>query len=85
MKDFLIKQISDYLVSVGYSISVSASCAYSGWEFFDKSVCNSKDAFKDACDHAGLKAQIMQPSVKYKSPKSKTTRRAKRPQEAFKF
>ncbi len=85
MKDIIIKNIVNHLTELGYSNNTAVSCASSAWQHFQKAICNSKDAFKDACDHAGDKAQIREPNIKYKSPKAKSTRRAKKPQEAFKF
>lgn len=85
MKDFLIKEIYNHLVFYGFSKSVSAHCAQYGYDFFERSICNSRDPYKDACDHAGALAETKMHGVKYKSPKAKSNRRSKRPQEAFKF
>lgn len=85
MKNVVLKGIYDHLISLGYSESNSTLSAQFGWEFFERSVCNSRDPFKDACDHAGARAQTKQTDIKYKSPKAKTKPRAKKPQDAFNF
>lgn len=85
MRDFLIKEIHRYLTSLGFSESNSAICAQYGYEFYERSICNSRDPFKDSCDHAGAKAQMAQPKIKYKSPKAKSKPRTKKPQDAFNF
>lgn len=85
-KDELIKiEIAKHLESVGFSVLTSIKAANVGLAYFNKQVCNSKDAFKESCDHAGDVAHKLQPKVKYKSPKAKSKPRYKKPPEAFNF
>lgn len=85
MKDFLIKNIEDYLVSLGMARNSARGYARKGADHFESSVCNSRDPFKESCDYAGKMAEREIKGFKYKSPKAKGTRRNKRPQEAFNF
>lgn len=85
MRDFLIKNISDHLQYLGLSEAVANIYALKGCDHYESSVCNSKDAFKDACDFAGSAAQNAIHGFKYKSPKAAVKRRAKKPKEAFDF
>ena len=85
VRETIIQGINQHLIDIGYSTSNSALSAQKGWEFFERQICNSRDPFKDSCDHAGAHAQTAQPKVKYKSPKGKTKARTKKPQEAFNF
>lgn len=85
MRDVVIKNIHAHLISCGFSAANSATQAGKAWQFFQKQICNSRDPYKDACDYTGGQAQLIEPKVKYKSPKAKTKARAKKPQEAFNF
>lgn len=84
-RDIIIKNIYDHLTSLKFSEANASRSAQKGWEFFDRAVCNSRDPFKDACDHAGAYANLSEPKIKYKSPKAKASRRTKKPQSAFDF
>lgn len=53
MKDIIIKNIHEHLVSCGFSAQNSLTQAAKAWQFFQKQICNSRDPYKDACDHAG--------------------------------
>lgn len=55
------------------------------YDYFNERICNSRDPFKDCCDYAGKMAESDILKFKYKSPKAKSTARAKKPQEAFNF
>ncbi|AUR88522.1 hypothetical protein NVP1115B_47 [Vibrio phage 1.115.B._10N.222.49.B11] len=57
MKDFLVKNIKDHLVSIGLNPGVASIYADKGYYFYKSEVANSKDAFKEACDHAGKMAE----------------------------
>lgn len=84
--EFIKKNIVNHLVSLELPELDAQLCASYGYDLFIKTTANSKNPFKDACDIAGLKA--MERGVKgfkYKSPVSKSTRRTKKPQEAFDF
>lgn len=85
MRNFIIQNVCEHLVCCGFSQRVSAICAQYAWEFYDRSLCNSRNPYKDCCDHAGAKAQTMQIGVKYKSPRAKSKPRSKKPQDAFNF
>lgn len=85
MKEFIERNIANHLQSCGLSTGPSEIYASSGYAFYRSNVSNSKDAFKEACDHAGQLAEQRVSGFKYKSPKSKSTRIAKKPQEAFNF
>lgn len=83
--DFVKKHIVEHLVRLGLDELTATLCAQSGVEHFKLKVSNSRDPFKDACDHAGEIAVRKNPKFKYKSPSSKRSVRQKRPQEAFTF
>ncbi|CAH0528438.1 hypothetical protein CTH30272_02122 [Allocatenococcus thiocycli] len=85
MKDIVIKNVHEHLVSCGFSVQNSLTQAGKAWQFFQKQICNSRDPFKDACDFAGGQAVLIEPKIKYKSPKAKSKPRTKKPQEAFNF
>lgn len=85
MRNFIFNQIKTELERQGLNSSHSERFAMEGVEFYKSKVCNSKDPFKDSCDHAGAIAERYVEGFKYKSPKSKQQRRQKRPQEAFNF
>ncbi|GHZ69171.1 hypothetical protein VCSRO127_0491 [Vibrio cholerae] len=53
MKNIIIKNIHEHLVSCGFSAQNSITQAGKAWQFFQKQICNSRDPYKDACDHAG--------------------------------
>lgn len=84
-REFIVKQVKDELLRQGLSDAQASSFSFKAGEFFYKSVCNSKDPFKDSCDYAGMLAQSQIKGFKYKPPKSKSRSRTKRPQEAFNF
>lgn len=84
-REVMVKAINQHLESLGFSKAVSAKCAFDGYMHFEKKVCNSRDPYLEACNFAGEKAHVMQPSVKYKAPKKKSKPRAKKPQDAFDF
>ncbi|MBV1842225.1 hypothetical protein [Photobacterium ganghwense] len=83
--EFLKKNIIEHLMKQGINEANAEYCAIQGIQFFEKKTSNTKDAFNDACNHAGLIAEQRCFGFKYKPPVSKTTRRLKRPQEAFNF
>ena len=85
MKQVVIKNVVNHLVKLGFSDRVAELSASEGWDHFEKSVCNSRDPFKECCDFAGERAKIREPKTKYTSPKGKSTARSKKPQEAFNF
>lgn len=85
MNEFIIGNISAYLIELGFSEINSKRSAQDAFYYYSKKVSNSKDAYKDTCDFAGAKAMISEPKIKYKSQKSKANRRNKKPQEAFNF
>jgi len=84
-KEFMATAIADYLKSLGLSSGVAQRYGIKGADYFETSVCNSRDPFKDSCDYAGKLAEREIKAFKYKSPKAKVKRRQKRPQEAFDF
>lgn len=84
-KQFIVKEVKKYLVSLGLDELTAARCAEQGGVHWLKRVANSRDPFKEACDHAGQKAMERDMKFKYKSPKAATKRRTKKPQEAFNF
>lgn len=86
-KDNFIKEnIVKHLVSIKLPESDAVICADYGLDLFNKTTANSSNPFKDACDIAGAKAmERVVKGFKYKSPVSKSTRRARKPQEAFNF
>ncbi len=83
--EFLKKNIVEHLMKQGINKPNAEYCATQGVNFYSKKTANSKDVFKDACNHAGLIAEQRCFGFTYKAPVSKTTRRNKRPQEAFDF
>ncbi len=85
MKEFIESNIKSHLESLGLSETLSGIYAQKGYEHYQSSVCNTRDAFKDACDHAGMLAQQNVSGFKYKPPKAKSRARTKKPQEAFNF
>lgn len=85
VNDFIKKNIINHLISLGLDQSNAAWCAEQGIRHYEKAVGNSKNPFNDACDYAGMMASQRSLSFKYKSPKSKTKPRSKRPEEAFDF
>lgn len=85
MRNVIVNGVKYHLLSCGFSEANSAIQSEKAWDFFQKKVCNSKDAFKDCCDYAGGCAMISEPNIKYKQPKAQSRARTKKPQEAFKF
>lgn len=85
MKGFIVREIKKQLISQGVDEANADWCANQGYAHYEKRVSNSKDPFKEACDYAGLKAEERCLKFKYRSPKAKVKRRAKKPQEAFNF
>ena len=85
VNDVLAKSIKAHLVSCGLDSSNAAWCADRSVDYFKYRVCNSKDPFKECCDHAGLLAGQRSLTFKYQSPKSKAARRSKKPQEVSLF
>lgn len=84
-REFIEKSVKAELIKQGlqewHAVRVAAQAA----DYFTSHCCNSKDPFKECCDHAGKIAAQEVAGFKYKSPKAPSARRQKRPQEAFKF
>lgn len=85
IRGFIEQEVSKELTSQGLTHSQATSFALKAGDYFEKSICNSRDPFKDCCDYAGEMAAKSIVGFKYKSPKAKSRTRAKKPQEAFKF
>ncbi len=84
-KQFIVESVKSELMSQGLSQSSAMSFAIKAGDYFERSVCNSKDPFKECCDYAGDLASKSVSGFKYKSPKAKSRARVKKPQEAFNF
>lgn len=84
-RKFIEQEVSKELISQGLTQSQALSFAIKAGEYFEGSVCNSRDPFKECCDYAGDMASKAVVGFKYKSPKAKSRPRTKKPQEAFKF
>ena len=84
-RDFIVKQVAIELESQGIAKCRAIKFANDAGDFFQTNVCNSKDPFKECCDYAGRNAESTIIGFKYKSPKSKSNPRRKKPQEAFVF
>ncbi|MGL5669073.1 MAG: hypothetical protein ACRDD9_23470 [Shewanella sp.] len=85
VNEFVHKNIKAHLEKCGLDSSSASTAAMKGVDFFSGQVCNSKNAFKDACDHAGAWAQSMGFKFKYVSPRRAGGQRKKKPQEVFNF
>lgn len=84
-KEFISATVADYLKSLGLPHGAAQRYGIKASDYFESSVCNSRDPFKESCDFAGKMAEREVKSFKYKSPRSQVRRRNKRPQEAFNF
>lgn len=84
-KEFVIKEITKELMNQGLVESTAKYYARQAAVYYNKSVCNSKNPFKDTLDYTGKLAERDIKAFRYKPPKQKTSRRNKKPQEAFRF
>lgn len=84
-KELIISNIKAHLIKGKLDPFKSGQCATRAYQHYLKCVGNSKDPFKQTCDHAGQLAMGMDAKFKYKSPVCKTGRRVKKPQDAFEF
>lgn len=84
-KELITSKIKSHLINCKLDPFKAGKCAEDAYKHFLKKVGNSKDPFKETCDHAGKLAMGLDSKFKYKSPVSKTGKRVKRPQETFDF
>ncbi len=84
-KELIINNVKQHSINCKLNSSTAARCAIRAYEYYLKSIGNSKDPYKETCDHAGKLAMGMDSKFKYKSPTCKTGRRVKKPQEIFDF
>lgn len=84
IEKYITDKVQEYLISIGFSKTCTMMATSGVADFYRKTVCNSKDPFKECCDFAGKIAEQYS-EIKYKSPKAKTKPRKKRPPSAFNF
>lgn len=86
-KDLIINNVKLHLEACKLDSFNAGVCAVRAYKYYQTSVGNSKDAYKETCDYAGKLAEgaVGKTKFKYKSPVSKTGRRVKRPQDSFDF
>jgi len=84
-KELIISNVKKHLIANKLCEPKASRCANDAYQYYLKKVGNSKDPFKETCDHAGKLAMGMDAKFKYKSPVCKTGRRVKKPQDAFDF
>lgn len=86
-KELITNNIKQHLINCKLDVIKATKCANDAYEYYLKQVGNSKDPYKQTCDHAGQLASGMvgKGKFKYKSPVNKTGRRVKKPQDAFDF
>lgn len=82
---FIHDNIKRHLIGCGLDSANAEWCAQQGVIHYKQRIGNSKNAFNEACDYAGLMAGQRSLTFKYASPKAMSKPRAKRPQEAFDF
>lgn len=82
-KELIISNIKQHLISRKLCPIKASQCADKAYQFYLTSIGNSKDPYKETCDHAGKLASGMDAKFKCKSPVSKTVRRVKKPQETL--
>lgn len=85
IKQLITKNITDHLVELGLDPFKAKQCADKAFIYYQKQIGNSKDPYKQACDHAGDLACGMVAKFKYKSPSNRSKRMTKKPQDAFDF
>lgn len=85
IRTLIITNITEHLIKCGLDEFRAKQCAAKSFTFYQKEVGNSKDPYKQACDHAGQLACGMVPKFKYKSPSNRAKRQTKRPQDVFDF
>lgn len=82
---WMTKQIENVLIGGGLDEANARWCANQGYEYYRKTVCNSKDPLAETINYAGHLAETRSLTYKHKQAKPKSKPRAKRPPEAFNF